>query len=523
MRGGLGMSRAMGTEHMITAQVRATLLATTAVLTIIASASAGPNLIGDPGFETGIGWSFPGTFQGGNPRSGASALNGGCVGVTCVATGATGVTGDGLATRTLNLQPGIYQGSFYLENNPGTPNRFAVSLGNNVVFDRTNLASATYRQFTFISAASGGGATPLVIGIRQDPGFSQIDDMRLELVDDGQGNNIAAAAQTVAVQASRDFVDRLHDRFSRAGSPIATASVRETVLASAGGTYVNAGGKYRAFMSVFGSEGDWDDSNTSAERRGLSAGFEFAAARGLDLGIAVALSRTDFTTQTLFTLNSGEAEEYLGAIYAHWSAGSMPLYINAIVGYGQSSNDLLRTNFLGAVSANDVDSEQWFGSAEIGWDWAVSRGLTLTPFARVDTAFIEQDGYAEIASGALIPAVVAGRDFDATRSIVGVRGEVDLNVGRRGAKLGAKVGWAHEFEDDRFVAFTETTPSLVPGTSVTFAGVGAAARPDKDSVVAGANVEVGVSDSASFYAGYNGNFGDSQEVHAGEVGLRVTW
>ncbi len=521
---------------MITTEVRATLLATTAVLTLIASANAaGPNLVLDAGFESGAygtwvnsGGDGNNLINGANPRTGSFSFSGGCIGVGCVTVGATGVGGTGRIHQTINLQPGIYAGSFHIRHNAGTPSQFAASLGNNVVYNRVDAANnPAYEPVTFISAASGG-ATQLRIGVRQDPGFTQIDDVSLRLVDDGQGNNIAAASQTVAVQASRDLLDRLHDRFSHAGSPITTASVRETVLASAGGAYVNAGGKYRAFMSVFGSEGDWDDSNTSAERRGLSAGFEFAAGRGIDLGIALAISQSDFRTRTLFTGNHGEADEYLGAVYAHWSAASVPLYINAIGGYGQSSTDFARISldqvlFPGGAEARDVDTKQWFASGEIGWDWAVSQRLRLTPYARVDAAWVEQDGYAETASGAFIPAVVAGREFEAVRTVLGARAEADLNIGRRGAKVGAKVGWAHEFEDDRFVTFTETTPSLVPGTSVTFAGVGTAARPDKDSVVAGANIEMGVSDDASLYVGYNGSYGDTTKVHAGEVGLRVTW
>lgn len=521
---------------MVTIQVRAALLATTAALTILASANAaGPNMVGDFGFESGAFAVAPGRWAntgGANeisdaaPISGAFSFLGGCNGGGCVVTGATGVTGTGTISQQLNLQPGIYAGSLSYRTGAVTPYRIGVSLGNNVVVSAANLTFGIYNP-TFISAVSGG-STPLVLGLRSDISFDRIDDVSVRLVDDGQGNNIAAASQTVAVQASRDFLDRLHDRFGHAGSPIATASVRETVLASADGGYVNAGGKYRAFMSVFGSEGDWDDSYAQASRRGLSAGFEFAAGRGIDLGVAVALSQSNFRTRTVFTGNHGDADEYLGAVYAHWSAATMPLYLNVIGGYGQSSTDFARVSldqvlFPGGAEARDVDTMQWFASGEVGWDWVLSQRFRLTPFARVDAAWVEQDGYAETASGAFIPAVVAGRKFEAVRSVLGVRAEADLNIGRRGTKVGAKVGWAHEFEDDRFVTFTETTPSLVPGTSVTFAGVGTAARPDKDSVVAGANIEMGVSDDASLYVGYNGSYGDTTKVHAGEVGLRVTW
>ncbi len=502
-------------------QVRATLLATTAVLTLIASANA--NVVQNPSFELNSDWVFgAGGFTGytGNPNTGARAFTGGCISASCVVVGPTGVSGGGTATQTINLQPGIYQGTFFYDASGATPNRLAVSLGNNTVIDVTNTTAAPYTQYSYISAASGG-PTNLVIGMRNDPSFDYVDDVSLVMVDDGEGNNIAAAAQTVAVQSSREFLDRLQDRFNHAGSPIQMASVRETVVASAGDTtYVNAGGRYRAFMSVFGSDGEWDDSSASAQRRGLSAGIEFATGSTLDVGVAFSLSRSDFDTRTIFTRNDGEASEYLGAVYAHWSPSSMPVYLNLIAGYGQSSNDFTRTSLvgLGAVRAQDVDSSQWFGSAELGYDWALSQNFMLTPFARIDGATIDQDGYSEVpfAGALLVPAVVAGRDFDAARSILGVRAALDLDIGR-GAKLGGKVGWAHDFEQDRFVVFTETTGP------VSFTGVAGAATPAEDAVVAGASLEIAVSDRAALYAGYNGDFADEQEIHAGEVGLRVTW
>lgn len=515
------MRRNGGLTKMGKTQVRATLLATTAVLTIIASANA--NVVQNPGFETGlIGPWVPSCLAapdgdcvvttGGNPGFAFRGFN-------------NSVTPGTLSQLLATPTPGIYQVRFDHRNSLVTASnsltaRFGASAP--IVASLTDAYQTSPPRYI----ATGLANTPLVFEYKTVPGSGtvRIDNVSVDLVDDGKGNNIGAAAQTVAVQASREFLDRLQDRFSHAGSPIQMASVRETVLASAGDTtYVNAGGKYRAFMSAFGSQGDWDDSSTSSERRGLSAGFEFSASASLDLGIAVSLSHADFDTRTAFTRNDGEAHEFLGAVYAHWSPSSMPIYFNLIGGYGQSSNDFSRTSLppfnLGSVGAQDVDSSQWFGSAELGWDWAVSPSFMLTPFARLDGATIDQDGYAELPAfgGALlVPAVVAGRDFDAARSVLGLRAALDLDIGR-GAKLGGKVGWAHEFEQDRFVLFTETTGP------VSFSGVAGAATPSEDSLVVGGSFELAVSDEASLYAGYNGDFGDEQEIHAGEVGLRVTW
>ena len=209
---------------MMILNFRAMLLAS-AVAVAGTSAMAAANVVLDPGFESGA---FGTWISGGsifNSISGvshtdANAFQSGCVGSGCVIVPLTGVGGPGSISQSINLQPGIYKGDFFYRSAGFTPtvnnNQLAVSLGNYTPINQPDIAAAPYTPYSFISAASGGPTT-LAFGIRQDSGFSQIDDVSLVLVDDGEGNNIAAAAQTVAVQASRDFMDHLQDRFNHAG------------------------------------------------------------------------------------------------------------------------------------------------------------------------------------------------------------------------------------------------------------------------------------------------------------------
>jgi outer membrane autotransporter protein len=497
-------------------RLRPMLLGTTATLLLTCSAQAVPVTNFD--FETGdlTGWtaSCPGGDCGvddssGNPNFGFWGFN-------------NDVT-PGTLSQSLATGPGIFRIDVDYENNCGGEcgsNSLAVQFGDSPAALLDTSVTNTYLTGTTVLATNA--ASPLLefqyITI-SGSGTILLDNVVVTQIDDIEGPNNAAAAQTVAVQASRDLLDRLHDRFNHAGSPIQSASVRETVVAdAAGGTYVNAGGKYRAFMNVFGSHGEWGSNAAEADRRGLSLGAEMAATNGLDVGAAFAFSRTDFDTKGTFTTKTGETYEYLGALYAHWTPSSMPLYVNVLGGYGSSDNDFARANILGTGVASDVSADQWFGSIELGWDWQRS-GIMLTPFVRFDIATIEQDGYTETATGAFVPAVVAGRDFDAARSILGLRAEWDIaSIGRYGAKFGAKAGWAHEFEQDRLVTFTQ---SLSP--TVVFAGTASGARPEEDTAVVGANFEVAVGGDTSIYAGYNGNFGGNQAINAGEAGVRVTW
>ncbi len=494
-------------------QLRPMLLGTTATLLLTCSAHAVPVTNFD--FETGdlTGWTV-------SCPSGACVVSGGVGNPGFAFDGFNNAATPGTLSQTLATGPGIFRvNADYMVTSLSASNVFGVRFGTNAVVN--DPLTTSYQTAAHLFATSTAN-TPLVFEYTTAPGTGDIyiDNVRVTQIDDVEGPNVAAAAQTVAVQASRDLLDRLQDRFNHAGSPIQSASVRETVVASAGSsTYVNAGGKYRAFANVFGSHGEWGSNAAEADRRGVSLGAEMAATNGLDVGAAFAFSRTDFDTKGTFTTKNGEAYEYLGALYAHWTPSSMPLYVNLVAGYGSSSSDFARANILGAGVASDVSADQWFGSVELGWDWNKGAAVLLTPFVRFDAATIEQDGYTEVATGTFVPAAVAGRDFDAARSILGLRAETDIpSVGQYGAKIGGKIGWAHEFEQDRLVTFTE---SLSP--TVVFAGTASAARPAEDSVVAGANFEVAIGGDTSIYAGYNGNFGGNQAINAGEAGVRITW
>jgi outer membrane autotransporter protein len=297
------------------------------------------------------------------------------------------------------------------------------------------------------------------------------------------------------------------------------ASAREVVVASNDGmTYVNGPGNYRAFISFYGDHARWDSGDARGRRYGLMVGAEWAPTQDFDLGIAFAAGRSFFRTETAFTLNHGEAEERAGAVYANWSPVHSSFYASGIVGYGTSTNDFTRDNVFGQLFANGVDSTQWFGGLEAGFDvWKWSK-TTLTPFARIEGARVEQDGYAEnVSSGILVPAVVGDKEQTTGRSLLGLRATTELSVTPRPWQISAKAAWQHEFDRDRSVTFTETTGP------VSFSGVASGAVPVQDSAAVGLALEAPLDNNASLYLGYNGNFGDGQTIHSGEAGFRVTW
>lgn len=509
--------------------IRMGLLSSVAWVFASASLSAAP-LVTNGGFETGdlTGWVNGGSVGATSSfaSEGTYSAGSGCIPGACVVIDATGVSGTGSVSQTINLLPGVYRLNYdHLNLSSGTENRFAVSLGTNVLRDSQNASSTVgFSAYEHVTAVSGGN-TALAFAIRHEPSSQYVDDIVLVQIDDGEGNSIAAISQSVAFQATYGFLDRIQNRFGRAGSPVSVALNTPVEVADNSGGYISPNGRFRAHMSGYGDRSKWDE-GVRSRRWGLSAGIETAVADSLDIGASLSAGHSRFTSETLFTDNTGRADEYLGAIYAHFSPQSVPLYLTAAAGYGYSSNDFTRDSATdGTVVARGVEATQWLGSVELGFDWKLGKSFTLTPYLRGDAARLDQDGYTETAllGATLLPMTVDAVDQDAARTILGARGTFDLAVGRRGARLTAGAGWAHEFETDRGVAFSTTSISSSGGANVTFAGTTSAALPDEDSVVAGASVEAPVSDEARIYVGYNGLFASGNDSHGAEAGLRVVW
>lgn len=459
-------------------------------------------------------------------RTDAYAAGSGCD-ANCVVldvnTGAA--SGNGVISQSQVLDPGIYRLSYYLQNGDASASYFRAGVGGRGTRSISNASAFSYQLFEDYTPVAGG-LTQIAFGMSQDTSAYRLDDVALVMIDDGEGNNIAAVSQSVAFQGTYGFLDRIQNRFGRAGSPVSVALNSPVDVADNSGGYISPTGSMRAHISGYGDRGKWDE-GIKSRRWGLSAGVETAVADSLDLGATVSAGHSRFTTETIFTDNTGRADEYLGAIHAHFSPKSMPLYLTAAAGYGYSSNDFTRSSVTdGTVVARGVEATQWLGSVELGFDWKLARSFTLTPYLRGDAARLEQDGYTEtpLSGATLLPMTVEAVDQDAARTVLGARGTIDMAAGKRGARLTLGAGWAHEFETDRTIAFSRTSTSgTAGGVSVTFAGVAAAATPAEDSLVAGASVEAPVSDEARIYVGYNGLFASGNDSHGAEAGLRVVW
>ncbi len=89
---------------------------------------------------------------------------------------------DGYLTQTLNTVPGeLYQMTFWLASDGGTPNDFSATFGDNVLFSQSNLPSSDWNEYSY-TAVAASDSTVLQFGFRDDPGFLSLDDVSVSSI-----------------------------------------------------------------------------------------------------------------------------------------------------------------------------------------------------------------------------------------------------------------------------------------------------------------------------------------------------
>lgn len=128
------------------------------------------------------------------------------------------------------------------------------------------------------------------------------------------------------------------------------------------------------------------------ESDGISAGIDRRFGERVVAGVSLGLGRD--RTDVGEAGSRSDADALSVAVYASMSPGER-VFVDALLGYQALDFDLRRrVSQDGALLSGQRDGAQWFGSVSVGADLAFD-AWQLTPYARLDVARGELDGYDE--------------------------------------------------------------------------------------------------------------------------------
>ena len=200
-----------------------------------------------------------------------------------------------------------------------------------------------------------------------------------------------------------------------------------------------------------------------------------------------------------------------------------PIYLDGIVGYAYSGNQLSRSinipGMAGRTAHGQTRANQVFGQGEGGWrvELGGHADAYITPFARLQAYTGTQGAFTE--SGAQSLSLrVAAQTTRSLRTVLGAQIGGAIDLGWRD-KLAAqlRIGWSHEYADtSRPVAVSFVG---APGAPFTTYGV----SPTRDGAVVGFSASTALADAVSIYARYEGNVAGQDSSHAFNAGVRFAW
>jgi trimeric autotransporter adhesin len=190
-------------------------------------------------------------------------------------------------------------------------------------------------------------------------------------------------------------------------------------------------------------------------------------------------------------------------------------YLRALAVYGSADVSVDRSGTIGLLSGSagaDYDANAWHLSGEVGHNWQIDGGATLSPFLGLAYSAYNSSNFVE--SGTPGAALAADVDGDSLLGSVGLRvsAAVDSQYGKLRPEL--SLAWEHEFMD-----FTNMNAGISGVSGSNFAVTGGDYT--RDVAVIGAALGVDFTETLSMKFSYTGRVGKDYNDHTMYGQLRM--
>ena len=276
--------------------------------------------------------------------------------------------------------------------------------------------------------------------------------------------------------------------------------------------------RYSAWISGVGglgsAPGNTGSSGLTYNFGGTAVGADYRFDPQILLGIGAGYIRGTQWASGL--AGQGTTDAFSASVYASYAPGK--LYVDGLVGYAYSLNDMTRSITLPGLAARmaqgRTNANQVLGQIETGYrlDMPTSEPTSITPFVRLQGSTTTQNGFTESGADSL-DLIVAPQTTNSLRTTLGANFAAEI----REINFNVRLGWQHEYADTS----RPMTASFAgaPGNPFTVYG----ASPPRDAVIVGFAARTRIAAATELYARYDGEVDGGADNHAFTAGLRFTW
>lgn len=221
--------------------------------------------------------------------------------------------------------------------------------------------------------------------------------------------------------------------------------------------------KHNMWIKLFGANGRHDakDGYASAEDSiyGTIIGYDAPVGGGWTAGAAFGYAKTnvkmnDYRSGDGADIETYQLTGYFGRSFGRW-------YLDGMLALARQDYLTTRDTHLTGVAEGSFKGDLYGMRLLAGMPVTVRSGITLTPYAGLELARVNQHSYTETGAGAL-SLNVAANSADRVRSHLGAELATLKKLQNGGViRPALKLNWRHEFRDDGVV----TNTSLVGGGS----------------------------------------------------------
>lgn len=231
---------------------------------------------------------------------------------------------------------------------------------------------------------------------------------------------------------------------------------------------------FRTWVSPLGAVGDVSGNGNAARMDYTLGGLAMGVDRKLSPDFLLGLSAGYiYGSQSVDGFpGSGRADNYSLALYGSYTHEQF--YADAAIAYSYADQRMERSVWVGGAlqgkTKGTPHANQFMGQVEVGhaFDLGVPGGATLSPFANMNVAHVEQSSFTETGYD-VFRLNVMKQDLTSVSTMLGVDigGSFDIG-GANPLDLKLRLGWLHDFGDmERPITASFVGWDMVPGGSFT--------------------------------------------------------